>query len=105
MAPLLSLLKGVPHEDSSEILVAETDEQVVVANEEKDARAVILERCEATRGGFDLMNVDVEAFEQGVGALADEVVEQPVETVLDCGRDRLETRELSCILFANNTSW
>ena len=46
---------------SSENLVAEPDGEVEVPEEEEDARAVVLERSKATRGGFDLLDFAVKA--------------------------------------------
>jgi hypothetical protein len=60
---------------SSENFVAEPDGEVEVREEEEDARAVVLKRSKATRGGFDLLDFAVKAFAQGVGQTADEVVE------------------------------
>jgi hypothetical protein len=60
---------------SSENLVAEPYGEVEVPEEEEDARAVVLERSKTTRGGFELVDFAVEAFAQGVGQKADEVVE------------------------------
>ncbi len=60
---------------SPENLVAESDGEVEVREEEEDARAVVLERSKATRGGFDLLDFAVKAFAEGVGQTANEVVE------------------------------
>ncbi len=42
--------------------MAEPDGEVEVPEEEADARAVVLERSKATRGGFDLLDFAVKAF-------------------------------------------
>ncbi len=60
---------------SWENLVVHPYGAVEVPEEEEDARAVVLERSKATRGGFDLLDFAVKAFAQGVGQTADAVVE------------------------------
>ena len=60
---------------SSENLVAEPDGAVEVPEEEEDARAVVLERSKAKRGGLDLLNFAVKALAQGVGQTTDDVDE------------------------------
>ncbi len=81
----------MPKKGSSEILVAEPDGEVEVAEEEEDACAVVFDGSEATSRGFDLLDFAIKAFAKGVGETADEVVEQACEMALDHGRDSLES--------------
>ena len=55
--------------------MAEPDGELEVPEEEEDARAIVLERSKATRGGFDLLDFAVKAFAQGVGQTANRKLE------------------------------